>query len=323
MRSYPTAMEAVAAPLNTVPAQTQTLAYQTRSVENTQVFTPSQSTLASPVQQFDRPRESGSDHTHVGRELDLEKQTDPAFDRQANGSDQVHLRSEDPNVDDVYVSKKHIRALEIKNHFLAFVGELVGTTLFMYFALAATNVANLPATTVTGITSTSAITGDATTVLNTSSLLYIALAFGFSLAICAWIFFRVSGGLFNPAVSLGLLLVGVITPVRAILLTIAQCAGAIAGAGFVQLTLPGDLNATTRLAPGTSVVQGLFIEMFCTSLLMFAVLFLAAEKSKATVRYPASRMTMTDEILVFGSHWNRSCFVHRRNGRSPLHWRLS
>ena len=32
------------------------------------------------------------------------------------------------------------------------------------------------------------------------ALLYIALSFGFSLAVNVWIFFRVSGGLFNPAV---------------------------------------------------------------------------------------------------------------------------
>jgi aquaporin related protein len=30
--------------------------------------------------------------------------------------------------------------------------------------------------------------------------LYISLSFGFSLMVNAWIFFRISGGLFNPAV---------------------------------------------------------------------------------------------------------------------------
>lgn len=204
-----------------------------------------------------------------------------ALDR--NPLELTHPTAERPEPE---LTKKSLRKLQAKNHFLAFVGELVGTVLFMYFALGATNVANLPATTVTGATTTSSTTGDAVTVLNTSSLMYISLAFGFSLAICAWIFFRVSGGLFNPAVSFGLMLVGVISPFRAALLTVAQVAGAIAGAGFVQLTLPGNLNATTRLGSGTSIVQGLFIEMFCTSLLMFAILFLAAEKSKATFLAP-------------------------------------
>jgi hypothetical protein len=37
---------------------------------------------------------------------------------------------------------------------------------------------------------------------NAVTLMYIALSFGFSLAVSSWIFFRISGGLFNPAVSL-------------------------------------------------------------------------------------------------------------------------
>jgi aquaporin related protein len=35
---------------------------------------------------------------------------------------------------------------------------------------------------------------------NASVLLYIALSFGFSLCVNVWVFFRISGGLFNPAV---------------------------------------------------------------------------------------------------------------------------
>ena len=66
-------------------------------------------------------------------------------------------------------------------------GEFVGTTLFLYFAFAATQIAN---------TLTPA---DAP---NLQQLMFISLAFGFSLATTAWVFYRVSGGLFNPAVGL-------------------------------------------------------------------------------------------------------------------------
>lgn len=45
-------------------------------------------------------------------------------------------------------------------------------------------------------------------------------------------------------------------------------------------------NVRTQLAGGTSVAQGLFIEMFLTSLLMLAILLLAAEKHKATFIAP-------------------------------------
>lgn len=48
-----------------------------------------------------------------------------------------------------------------------------------------------------------------------------------------------------------------------------------------------DLSkVNTVLAPGTSVAQGLFIEMFMTAQLVFVILMLAAEKSKDTFIAP-------------------------------------
>ncbi|WWC66295.1 uncharacterized protein I206_100196 [Kwoniella pini CBS 10737] len=175
--------------------------------------------------------------------------------------------------------------LAIKNHFIAMIGEYVGTVLFMIFALGGTNVANIPTTSVTG-TTTAGQDGSTASTANTSNLLYIALSFGFSLAVNAWIFFRVSGGLFNPAVSLGMVLVGALTPLRGILLTFSQILGGITGAAIIQAITPGTLNVRTALGGGTSIVQGLFIEMFLTSLLMLAILLLAAEKHKATFIAP-------------------------------------
>jgi aquaporin related protein len=65
--------------------------------------------------------------------------------------------------------------------------------------------------------------------------------FGLSLLISAWLFFRATGGLFNPNVSLALLLSGVITPVRFVMYCIAQLTGAIAASGLVLALLPGQL----------------------------------------------------------------------------------
>ena len=36
---------------------------------------------------------------------------------------------------------------------------------------------------------------------NPAKILFISLCFGMSLVVNAWVFFRISGGLFNPAVS--------------------------------------------------------------------------------------------------------------------------
>lgn len=84
---------------------------------------------------------------------------------------------------------------------VAFMGEFVGTFMFLFFAFAGTQVANIGAGDSTNQSTTGSATG-----FNPATLLYIALSFGFSLMVNAWVFFRISGGLFNPAVSLSQLL---------------------------------------------------------------------------------------------------------------------
>jgi aquaporin rerated protein, other eukaryote len=83
----------------------------------------------------------------------------------------------------------------VRNEFIAFCGEFGGTFMFLFIAFAATQVANASAP------ATPAGSNTLTQTPNTANLLYISLAFGFSLAVNAWAFFRISGGLFNPAVG--------------------------------------------------------------------------------------------------------------------------
>ena len=73
-----------------------------------------------------------------------------------------------------------------KDHFVAMSGEFVGTIMFLFFAFSGTQIAN----NITPATEPSL-----------QRLLFISLSFGFSLAVTAWNFYRISGGLFNPAVS--------------------------------------------------------------------------------------------------------------------------
>ena len=82
-------------------------------------------------------------------------------------------------------------------------GELAGTIFFLFFAFAGSQVANnTPSTELPGgIVGPPADAGP-----NPTQLLYVSLCFGFSLAVNAWVFFRISGGLFNPAVCLTSLL---------------------------------------------------------------------------------------------------------------------
>lgn len=101
-----------------------------------------------------------------------------------------------------------------------------------------------------------------------------------------WVFFRISGGLFNPAVTLGMMLVGALTYRRGLLIIISQVLGAIAASGVVLAMLPSPLNIRTSLGGGTTIAQGLFIEMFLTAQLVFTIFMLAAEKHRATFIAP-------------------------------------
>lgn len=60
--------------------------------------------------------------------------------------------------------------------------------MFLFFAFSATQVANAASAGAGGSNS------GLSQVPNASTLAYISLAFGFSLAVNAWVFFRISGG---------------------------------------------------------------------------------------------------------------------------------
>lgn len=73
---------------------------------------------------------------------------------------------------------------------------------------------------------------------------------------------------------------------RGFLVILTQIVGAIAAAGVVSCLFPGPLAVRTTLGAGTSIVRGLFIEMFLTAMLIFTIFMLAAEKHKGTFLAP-------------------------------------
>lgn len=139
----------------------------------------------------------------------------------------------------------------VRNHFIAMAGEFAGTFLFLFFAFTGTQVANSQTQ---SATSTTIAQGS-----NPAQLLYISLCFGFSLAVNAWVFFRISGGLFNPAVrlelmnhikgyadtlqvSVGMIVVGAVPWFRGCLVMVSQLLGGIAASAVVSALYPGKLN---------------------------------------------------------------------------------
>lgn len=163
---------------------------------------------------------------------------------------------------------------EGKNLFVAGLAEFVGTFLFLFFALGGTTAVN------------TAGPQGGVLAADPSQLLYICICFGFSLAVTVWMFYRVSGGLFNPVVTLSLVLVGAVGPVRGVVVFIAQLLGGICAAAVLSALLPGPLMASTTLRDDTSIARGLFIEMFATSILVLSILLMAVEKHRATFTAP-------------------------------------
>lgn len=85
-----------------------------------------------------------------------------------------------------------------------------------------------------------------------------------------------SGAHFNPAVSLAMICSRNVSPKRGLLLILAQLLGSLLGAGIMYGILPQEkgkaLNwAVTDLSPGVSAVEGVFIELFATFILVMII----------------------------------------------------
>lgn len=155
---------------------------------------------------------------------------------------------------------------DLHDDFAAAAFEYVGTTFWLLIGLGGIQAAQ------------DSLSGASALALN----FYVSACMGLSLLAAAWLFFRVTGGLFNPNISLALLLVGGIGPLRFVLYCVAQLLGAITAAALVHGLLPGPLTVDTFLSEGTSRTRGVFIEMFITAALVLSVLMLAAEKHATT-----------------------------------------
>ncbi|KAE8231016.1 hypothetical protein CF326_g3974 [Tilletia indica] len=169
--------------------------------------------------------------------------------------------------------------MPLRDHMMAAAGEFIGTTMFLFLGEGGAKTAQL---------SRAASQTEVATVLSNESILFIATSFGLSLLVSAWLFYRITGGLFNPAITLALWLAGVLTSRRAIVLGVSQLLGGILAAALVLALLPSTnvSSVNTQLSAGVSIAQGFFIEMLCTSALIFSVFMLAVEKHRATYLAP-------------------------------------
>lgn len=179
-----------------------------------------------------------------------------------------------------------------KNHAIAFTGECVGTASFLFFAFAGTEVAQWGA----------AQNPDDTT-FNPATILYISLCFGLSLMVNVFIFFRVSGGLFNPAVTLAMLLTSSIPPMRCLVLFVAQMLACMFASVIVDVLIPTKFGVVTQPSHGATTAQAVCIELILTAYLCMSIFMLAGENHKGRFMAPVCIGMALFSAHLVGVQW--------------------
>jgi MIP family channel proteins len=135
-------------------------------------------------------------------------------------------------------------------------------------------------------------------------LVGIALAHGLALAVLVSALGPVSGGHFNPAVTLAVWIMGKINPMRAAAYVVAQLVGAL-GAGLALKAVFTDSwqssnIGTPALGIGITPVLGIGIEAVLTALLVLAVIGTAIDPRAPKIGGLAIGLAVAADILVGG-----------------------
>jgi MIP family channel proteins len=135
-------------------------------------------------------------------------------------------------------------------------------------------------------------------------LLGVALAHGLALAVLVSALGAVSGGHFNPAVTLAVWIMGRVTPMRAALYVVAQLAGGLAAGLALKVVFADAWQAsnigTPALGPGITPMLGIAVEAVLTALLVLAVIGTAVDARAPKIGGLAIGLAVAADILVGG-----------------------
>lgn len=138
-----------------------------------------------------------------------------------------------------------------------------------------------------------------------AGLLQVALAHGLILALMVSAFMNVSGGHFNPAVTISLLVARRITPTVAGVHIVAQLVGAVIAAWALKMTMPAALFAATQgggqsIALDVSAVQAIALEFIATFFLVTVIYGTAVNSDAPKIGGLAIGLTIAADILAIG-----------------------
>ncbi|ODV60407.1 aquaporin [Ascoidea rubescens DSM 1968] len=201
---------------------------------------------------------------------------DTSYISEDNGlkSPRAHRYDSDPNNNEKIFGLSN----SLRNYLVVIIGEFCGTFIFLWTAFMIAQIANHD------IILNSML--DVERGSSPAQLIMISFGFGFGVMVSVFLFFRVSGGNFNPAVTVTLMLAGAVPLVRGLLMIFTQMVAGMAAAGAVSAMTPGEILFANSLGGGCSRSRGLFIEAFATCILCVTVLMMAVEKHRATFMAP-------------------------------------
>ncbi|KAM9308549.1 aquaporin-4-like [Gastrophryne carolinensis] len=185
-------------------------------------------------------------------------------------------------------------------------GEFVGTLVFVLFGLGST------------------INWTSSESPQPADLVLISLCFGYGIVTMGHCFGHISGAHLNPAVTIAFLCTRKITLAKSLFYIIAQCLGAIFGAGILYLITPsnivGNLGATL-INERLSIGHGLLIELIITFQLVFTVCASCDPKTKDKLPALAVGISVTFGHLFAINYTGASMNPARSLGPAVIVWK--
>ncbi|HEX7050140.1 MAG TPA: aquaporin [Longimicrobiales bacterium] len=135
------------------------------------------------------------------------------------------------------------------------------------------------------------------------NLATIAFAHGLAIAVMVAALAGISGGHFNPAITLGFVVTGRMPVGRGVLYWIAQLIGAVVAAWIAAMLVGFDAVAlgTPDLDPAIGAGAGIGLELVCTFFLVFVVFGTAVDERAPKSVFPfAIGLTIALDIMAIG-----------------------